>query len=366
MVRVPSRRARAAQWGLLFLVLVAAGLLARNAAANLAARHLGFSFAYLSAPANFDIPFHLLDWSTHDSYGRVLLVALANTLLVSALGIIAATLLGLLVGIMRLSVNWLVRLLATAFIEVVRNTPQLIQVVFWYVAVLQSLPGPRQSLVLPPGILLNVRGLYIPAITLSAAAPWLLALAAVLLAAGVVLVQRRGVRRWLWLPFGACVPAAFAIAHVDWPVAGGFNVRGGAVVPPELVALWLGLSIYSAAFIAEIVRGAIQAVPAGQIEAARALGLRPRRVLVSIVLPQAVRMMVPPLTSQYLNLVKSSSLGAAIGYPEIFQIFAGTVLNQSGREIETMTLVAAVFLTISLLIAAFMNWYNRRVSLVSR
>ena len=153
---------------------------------------------------------------------------------------------------------------------------------------------------------------------------------------------------------------------IDWPAVGGFNVRGGAVVPPELVALWLGLSIYSAAFIAEIVRGAIEAVPAGQTEAARALGLRPVRVLLSVVLPQAVRIMVPPLTSQYLNLVKSSSLGAAIAYPELFQIFGGTVLNQSGREIETMALIAAVFLSISLSVAAFMNWYNRRVAIVRR
>jgi general L-amino acid transport system permease protein len=162
------------------------------------------------------------------------------------------------------------------------------------------------------------------------------------------------------------LPISFAVARIDWPVVGGFNVRGGTVVPPELVALWLGLSIYSAGFIAEIVRSAIEAVPTGQVEAAQALGLRPHRILVSVILPQAIRMMVPPLTSQYLNLVKSSSLGAAIAYPEIFQIFAGTVLNQSGHEIETMSLVAAVFLTISLLISAFMNWYNRRMRLAGR
>ena len=366
MVRLPSRRARTAQWVFLAILLAAAWALAHNAAGNLAARHMRFSYEYLSEPAHFDIPFHLLDWSTSDSYGRVLLVALVNTLLVSALGIVTATLLGLVVGIMRLSMNWLLRMFATAFIELVRNTPQLIQVVFWYVAVLQSLPSPRQSIAIPPGFLLNVRGLYIPVPVLSAEAPWLMSISAVLLVAGIFMIVRFGARRWFWLPLCACISASFAVARVDWPAVGGFNIRGGAAVPPELVALWLGLSIYSAAFIAEIIRGAIEAVPAGQIEAAQALGLRPHRILVLVILPQAIRMMVPPLTSQYLNLVKSSSLGAAIAYPEIFQLFGGTVLNQSGHEIETMSLVAGVFLTINLLIAGFMNWYNGRMGLARR
>jgi general L-amino acid transport system permease protein len=366
MIRRPSRRARRAQWVLLAVVLAVFVLLVHNAAGNLAARHMRFSYDYLGAPANFDIPFHILDWATTDSYGRVLLVALANTLLVSALAIVTATLLGFLVGVMRLSVNWLLRIFATGFIELVRNTPQLIQVVFWYVAVLQALPSPRQSLNVLPGVLLNVRGLYIPHPVLSNAAPQLLAISALTFMAGIVAIRRYKARYWFWLPFCACVPISFAVARIDWPVVGGFNVRGGTVVPPELVALWLGLSIYSAGFIAEIVRSAIEAVPTGQVEAAQALGLRPHRILVSVILPQAIRMMVPPLTSQYLNLVKSSSLGAAIAYPEIFQIFAGTVLNQSGHEIETMSLVAAVFLTISLLISAFMNWYNRRMRLAGR
>jgi general L-amino acid transport system permease protein len=345
-------------------VLAALAFLIHTAASNLSARHMHLSFEYLSAPANFDIPFHILPWATSDSYGRVLLVGLANTLLVSAMGIAAATLLGLAVGVMRLSVNWLMRTLAAAFIELVRNTPQLVQIVFWYVAVLQVLPSPRQSLHVPPGILLNIRGLYIPYPLLSDDAAWFIGTAALLLAATWPAVRRT---RLGWtLPAMAFGLVAAMVRGVDWPVVGGFNVRGGAVAPPELVALWLGLSIYSAAFIAEIVRGAILAVPAGQTEAARALGLRPTRVLLSVVLPQAVRIMVPPLTSQYLNLIKSSSLGAAIAYPEIFQIFGGTVLNQSGREIETMGLIAAVFLTISLTVAGFMNWYNRRVAPSSR
>ena len=365
MIRRPTRRARRLQWLLLLGVAVLAGLVIHNAAGNLIARHLGFSYAYLGQPANFDIPFHVVPWATTDSFGRVLLVGLLNTLLVAVLGIVASTLLGLAVGIMRLSVNWLLRQLAGGFVELVRNTPQLIQVVFWYAAVLQALPGPRQSLVMPLGILLNVRGLYVPWPMLAAdAAPvlWLAAIVAVLGLLGAAL------RNWRWLgllPVAALV-AGLAVARMDWPVAGGFNVRGGAGLPPEFVALWLGLSIYSAAFIAEIVRGAIEAVPHGQVEAAQALGLRPRRVLASVILPQAVRSMLPPLTSQYLNLVKSSSLGAAIAYPELFQIFAGTAMNQSGREVETMSLVIAIFLGINLPIAWLMNTYNRRTRYAQR
>lgn len=328
---------------------------------------MSLSFDYLSLPANFDIPFHILSWATSDSYAWALLVALANTLLVSALGIVAATLIGLLVGVMRLSVNWLMRMLAAAFVELVRNTPQLVQIVFWYYVVLQVLPSPRESIVLPLGVLLNIRGLYLPSLHLGSASGTLLPTTAVLLLVVVALAGVRRMRRWAALPgLAACGLAVTAVQAIDWPVVGGFNVRGGAVVPPELVALWLGLSIYSAAFIAEIVRSAIQAVPNGQTEAARALGLRPSRVLVSVVLPQAVRMMVPPLTSQYLNIVKSSSLGAAIAYPELFQIFGGTVLNQSGREIETMAMLAAIFLSISLVVSALMNWYNRRIAPITR
>ncbi len=365
MLRRPSRRARRLQWVLLLaLVMFAAGAV-RDVSNNLAARHLGFSYDYLGAPANFDIPFHVLSWATSDSYGRVLLVGLVNTLLVSAAGVMAATLLGFMVGVMRLSVNWLLRQLGAAFVELVRNTPQLIQIVFWYGAVLQALPAPRQSLVVLPGVLLNVRGLYVPLPVMSPASGVLLGLSGALVLGAGLAVQRRG-WRWALLLLPAMGLLAASVQRVEWPVVGGFNVRGGAVLPPEFVALWLGLSIYSAAFIAEIVRGAVEAVPQGQVDAAQALGLRPWRVLVSVVLPQAVRTMIPPLTSQYLNLIKSSSLGAAIAYPEIFQIFAGTALNQSGREVETMSLVIAVFLAINLLIAGALNLYNSRISLVRR
>jgi general L-amino acid transport system permease protein len=294
-----------------------------------------------------------------------------NTLLVSAMSIVAATLLGLLVGIMRLSTNWLVRNLALAFIELVRNTPQLVQIIFWYVAVLQTLPGPRQSILLPGGALLNIRGVYLPSFSGNERADlsWILA---ALLVVATPLVWRL---RWRGLPLGmkslVLLPLAIAafvlgIGDVDNPVLRGFNIAGGVQVPPELVALWAGLSIYGAAFIAEIVRAAILSVHKGQREAALSLGLRPRQVLSKIILPQALRVMIPPTTSQYLNIIKSSSLGAAVAYPELYEIFAGTAMMQSNREIESILLLMGVFLSINLVVSAAMNWYNRRVILVGR
>lgn len=371
MVHRPSSRARAAQWVLLLAVAAALWLLWRNATANLAERHMGLGFGFLRDTANFDIPFHLIAWEDSNTYARALLVATLNTLLVSAMSIVAASLLGLLFGIMRLSANWLVRNIALVFIEVVRNTPQLVQIVFWYFTVLQSLPPPRQSFVLPGGILLNIRGFYLPSVEFGAHANILLP-AAIALAAATPFAWRGALRigplgwRALILPVLAALALWLSIDAIRTPVMKGFNIAGGTQIPPELVALWAGLSIYGSAFIAEIVRGAILSVHKGQREAALSLGLKPAQVLAKIVLPQALRVMVPPLTSQYLNLIKSSSLGAAVAYPELFQIFAGTVLNQSGRELETIVILMAIFLAINLVTSAFMNWYNRRVALVLR
>lgn len=371
MVRRPSPRARAAQWFVLLGVVAAAWYLGGNAADNLAARHMGSGFGFLGDTANFDIPFRLIRWDDSDTYARALLVCTLNTLLVSFLSIVAATVLGLLVGLMRLSANWLVRNIGLGFIELIRNTPILVQIVFWYIAVLQTLPPPRQSIALPGELLLNIRGLYLPNLDMRPDAG-ARALIGVLLLALVPLLWRISLRRrrigaWALL---ALLPATLAfasgIAHVETPAMRGFNIAGGVQVPPELVALWAGLSIYGAAFIAEIVRAAILSVPRGQREAALSLGLRPGQVMAKVVLPQAVRVMVPLLTSQYLNIIKSSSLGAAVAYPELFQIFAGTVMNQTGREIETIVILMAIFLSISLLTSAFMNWYNRRVALVER
>ncbi|MFI5012144.1 MAG: amino acid ABC transporter permease [Hyphomicrobiales bacterium] len=371
MVRRPSRRAYAAQWLVLLAVLAVASLIVADATDNLARRNMSFGFGFLADRSNFDIPFHLVSWIESDTYGRALLVSLLNTLLVSALGIAAATLLGFMVGIMRLSVNWLIRNIALAFIEFVRNTPQLVQIIFWYVAVLQTLPPPRRSILIPGGLLLNIRGLYVPDAVMGEGGELLFWLAGILLVATPFAWRLRlGAHRLgakaLLLPLAAVGLLATGVERIEFPTLTGFNITGGTQVPPELVALWAGLSIYSSAFIAEIVRSAIQAVPKGQHEAARSMGLRSAPVLLLIVVPQAVRIMVPQLTSQYLNLIKSSTLGAAVAYPEIFQIFAGTVMNQANKEVETIIIVMAVFLTISLLFSAFMNWYNQRVALVER
>jgi general L-amino acid transport system permease protein len=371
MVRRPSRRAYVGQWLLLAGVVVVGWLLATMVAENYARKNLHFGFGFLADQAHFDLPFHLISWSLFDTYARVLLVCLLNTLLVAVMSIVTASLLGLLVGVMRLSVNWLVRNIALAFIEFVRNTPQLVQIIFWYVGVLQTLPSPRNSIEIPGGVLLNIRGLYVPDAVMredGSLLSWL-ALTA-LVATPFVWRLRFGADRIgpraLFLPFLALVLFAAGIDHIEYPTLTGFNLTGGTQVPPELVALWAGLSIYATAFIAEIVRGSIEAVPKGQHEAASALGLGSIQRLFLITLPQALRIMVPQLTSQYLNITKSSTLGAAVGYSEIMQIFAGTVMQQAAKEVETMGIVMATFLIISLLTSAFMNWYNRRVALVER
>jgi general L-amino acid transport system permease protein len=371
VVRRPSPKAQAGQWLLLGGVVAVAWLLGSIAVGNSVRRHGALGFGYLADPTNFDIPFRLIPWAIGDTYARALLVCVLNTLLVSAMSIVAATLLGLMVGIMRLSANWLVRNIALGFIELVRNTPQLVQIIFWYVAVLQTLPGPRQSIPLPFGALLNIRGVYLPDIIANNSARTLWPLALILVVA-VPLVWRVPVRGFpigakslLLLPLSALLFVA-GIDRTELPALHGFNITGGVQVVPELVALWAGLSIYASAFIAEIVRAAIVSVHKGQREAALSLGLRPRQVLSKIILPQALRVMVPPTTSQYLNIIKSSSLGAAVAYPELYQIFAGTAMMQSNREIESIALLMGVFLSINLVVSAFMNWYNSRIVLVGR
>jgi len=377
MIHRPSRAAEIGQWVLLLAVLALGALLASMLADNLARRNLSFGFGFLGARAGFDIPFHLISWSPFDTYARALLVSLLNTMLVAAMSVVTATLLGVLVGIMRLSVNWLLRTIALVLVEFVRNTPQLVQIIFWYVAILQALPPPRQSIVLPGGILLNVRGLGLPDLVmrqggLFAGSGALAALFAAAVLLATPFVWRLRVRAWRIGPFALVLPAlaaallAAGVERIEYPTLTGFNVTGGTQIPPELVALWAGLTIYATAFIAEIVRGSIEAVPAGQHEAARALGLHPGQLLFLVVLPQAVRLMVPQLNSQYLNIIKSTTLGAAVAYPEIFQIFAGTVMNQSGKEVEIIIIVMAVFLAINLVFSGFMNWYNARVALVQK
>jgi general L-amino acid transport system permease protein len=314
------------------------------------------------------------------NYGVALVTGLLNTVKVSLLGCVLASLLGMVIGVARLSSNWLVAKLATAYIELIRNIPLLLQIFFWYFAVIRSLPSVRQSLVIQGVLVLNNRGVFLPEpLAQPAAGPFLLAVLAAVLAiyfwaryvAGVrertgrqLPVFYPGLGVLIVLP-GLAWLAAGRPFVLDFPVLQGFNYQGGLVLTPEYAAMLVALVMYTTAFIAEIVRSGIEAISKGQREAALAVGLRGSLVLRLVILPQALRVIIPPLTSQYLNLTKNSSLGVAIGYPEIVSV-GGTILNQSGQAIEVIGITMAVYLTFSLLISLFMNWYNERVKLIER
>lgn len=380
--RDPAARALFFQGLLLATVLGIIAFLVHNTMANLDARGIRTGFEFLDRRAGFSIAQTLIDYSSSAStYGRTFLVGLANTLLVSALGIVAATIIGFLVGLARLSPNWLLARLAGAYVEIFRNIPLLLQILFWYFAVLRALPSPRQSISLLDVFFLNVRGLIMPAPELQAgfmATPLALAAAVVCVIALVIIARRRQAAtgaQWPVLPLSLLLVIGLPLAvfwltgsPLEWsmPELSGFNFRGGMQVLPELVALWVALSIYTAAFIAEIVRSGIQSVPHGQTEAARSLSLPGGLTMRRIVIPQAMRVMVPQVTSQYLNLIKNSSLATAIGYPDLVAVFAGTTLNQTGQAIEVMTMTMLVYLSISLVVSALMNLYNARMSLRER
>jgi general L-amino acid transport system permease protein len=352
-----------------------------NVAENLRRQNIASGFDFLGRTSGFDVAQSLIEYSNLSTYGRAFWVGLLNTVLVAGLGIVAATLLGFVIGIARLSSNWLVARLATAYVEIVRNLPLLLQLFFWYFAVLKNLPAPRQSYALPGGAYLSVRGLYLPA---PVPEPGFgLVLGALTAGIVVALLLWRWARRrqaltgerfpLFWASLAAVVGlplAAFLAAGrpltFDYPELGGFNFRGGIAVLPELIALLLGLAIYTASFIAEIVRAGILGVPKGQTEAAQAVGLSRGQTLRLVVIPQAARIIIPPLTSQYLNLTKNSSLAVAIGYPDFVSVFAGTVLNQTNQAVEVVLMTMGVYLALSLLTSLFMNWFNRRVALVER
>jgi general L-amino acid transport system permease protein len=346
-------------------------------------RRLGIAsgFGFLSSPAGFDIIQTLIPYSAASSYGQVFWVALLNTLLVSALGIIFATLLGFIIGVARLSKNWLIAKLALIYIETFRNVPLLLQIFFWYFAVLRAAPAPRQSLNLGDAFFLNIRGLYLPAPQFQPGFGGVLAALGIAIVLVIVLTRwarRRQMATGQPFPVLSTTLAlliglpliTFWLAgsplHWEVPELRGFNFQGGLVIIPEMASLLLALSIYTAAFIAEIVRAGIQAVSHGQTEASFSLGINSSLTLRLIILPQALRVIIPPMTNQYLNLTKNSSLAAAIGYPDLVSSFAGTTLNQTGQAIECIAITMAVYLTISLLISFIMNWYNRRVALVER
>jgi general L-amino acid transport system permease protein len=357
----PRRLARGLLWqGLTVLALVAfLAWVAHNAAGALARRNMDLDWSFLLRPAGFDIPFRLTDWNTGDSYLAALGVAGLNTLLAAGLAIVGATLGGVVIALMRLGSNPLARAVARGYTELIRNTPQLLQIVFWYIVLLQALPPPRASMAPFPGVFLNVRGLLLPA----PVSPWFawvaLASLAIMVLPGFVLPVGR---RWMPRLAGLAVLAGgLATSAYSWPSLQGFNFTGGWRLPPELLALTMGIAIYTSAFLAENVRASIAAIPHGQTEAARSLGLSPSRTMRLVILPQALRTLLPPLTNHYVNIVKATTLGAAIAYPEILQIFARTVLNQSGRAVEVMTIVLGVYLVINLSVAAAMNGWDRRL-----
>ncbi|MFZ4408538.1 MAG: amino acid ABC transporter permease [Paracraurococcus sp.] len=350
-----------------------------NTVHNLEVRRIATGFGFLGREAGLPIAESLIEYSPTDTYLRALTVGLLNTLKVAVVGIVLATVLGTMVGIARLSKNWLLAKIAAVYVEVIRDLPLLLQLLFWY-AILQGLPGPRQALNPIEGVFLSNRGLKLPWIEWQDAHSF--ALIVFLLGAVFTWLYRRqalakrvldGQPRAVWpvavgtmlvLP-GVVWAGLGAPWTVDWPALRGFNFRGGLNMSPEYFALLLGLTLYTAGFIAEIVRAGILAVPGGQWEAAQALGLHNGQVLRQIVLPQALRVIVPPMTSQYLNITKNSSLAVAIGYQDIVSI-ANTTLNQTGQAIEGIAIIMLVYLTISLSISFFMNWYNARIALVER
>lgn len=377
----PAVRAWLFQIIAIVVVVVIAVYLIHNTITNLNNRGITSGFAFLDRSAGFGIVQHLIDYQEGDTYGRVFVVGLLNTLLVSALCIIFASVLGFFIGLARLSENWLLRKLSTIYIETFRNIPPLLQIFFWYFAVLRNLPGPRQAVDAFDLLFLSNRGLYIPSPLAGEGLYAFIAAIAIAIALSVGLFRynrkhqiKTGQLRKTW-PAAALLIVGLpllthwfvgAALHWDIPHLRGFNFQGGMVLIPELAALTLALSIYTSAFIAEIIRSGIQAVPYGQHEAARSLGLPNTVTLRQVIIPQALRVIIPPLTSQYLNIVKNSSLAAAIGYPDMVSLFAGTVLNQTGQAIETIAITMSVYLIISLVISLLMNLYNRRIALVER
>jgi general L-amino acid transport system permease protein len=350
-----------------------------NARANLANRVSGFDFLWNSA--GFGINQTLIPYDESDTYARVFLVGLLNTLLVAVLGIVFATVIGFLVGIGRLSSNWLVARIAGGYVELIRNVPLLFQILFWYLAVLSVLPLPRQGISIFGVMFLSIRGLDLPTLQPSEGMIYVAAAFVFGLVGTIVegvrlsrLRERTGRQVSLvWralalvigLPLVVFVAAGLPLT-LDVPRLQGFNFVGGARMKPEFLALLIALTTYTAAFIAEVVRGGILAVPRGQIEAAAALGLRQGQVLRFVTIPQALRIIVPPLTNQYLNLTKNTSLGVGIGYPDLFAVFAGTAANQTSQPIEIIGITMVVYLSLSLATSLLMNWYNARVRLTER
>ncbi len=355
--------------------------LTSNTMENLAVRGIATGFTFLGHRSNIELAFSLIEFSSDSSYLIAFYVGIINTLFVSAIAIVLATIIGFTTGVMRLSSNWMVARIAQVYLESVRNVPLLLQILFWYGGVLQTLPTIRNSLKPFENVHINNRGIFMPEpVFASEAALALYALIfAVVLAIVISIWARRRQERtgkqfhsfFFGLGLIVLLPlivflAAGSPVEFDVPKATRFGLTGGWTIIPEFLALLIALTLYHAAFIGEIVRAGIQAVSHGQTEAARSLGLKPSITLRLVIVPQAMRVIVPPLTSMFLNITKNSSLAAAVGYPELVAVWAGTVLNQTGQALECMAMTMGVYFVISLVISAFMNWYNKRMMLVER
>ncbi len=353
----------------------------RNAALNLEAIGKGFSFGFLVQPSSYDINQHLIEYNSRSSHFRAMQVGILNTLLVAVAGIILATVLGFVLGVLRLSKNWLTNKLAYFYIEYVRNVPVLLHILLVHGIIVHTLPIPKNAMTVGDGAFLTNRGFFLPK-PLYEPLFWIvfgLFIAGLIFAylfkkhASTVQDQTGKIYPVFWISLGAIIGVPLITyfllgSPITWqiPELKGFNYKGGMVIRPEFIALWLALSLYTAAFIGEIVRAGITAVSYGQTEASSALGINRSRTLSLVVIPQALRIIIPPLTSQYLNLAKNSSLAVAIGYMDIMATIGGISLNQTGREMECMSIVLLLYLTMSLLISSGMNWYNNRMKLVER
>ncbi|PLY08869.1 MAG: amino acid ABC transporter permease [Arcobacter sp.] len=377
----PDNRAIIYQVLALALIFITVYFVINNMFINIEKRGINTGFDFLGSEAGFGILQSLIAYDESDSHGKVFIVGLLNTILVSGIGIFFATIIGLLVGIGRLSKNFMIAKLSMIYVETFRNIPILLQILFWYNVVLASLPSPKQSISFFDSIFFNNRGLYIPKPILESGFTAVI-IAFILAIAAVIYLSKWANKRHdetgeefptIWVSVGILIGAPVIVyflsgtpATLEYAVFKGFNFKGGWTLIPELLALAFALSIYTATYIAEAVRAGIEAVPIGQKEAAHALGLKDYIILKKVVLPQALRVIIPPVINQYLNLVKNSSLATAIGYPELVTIFSGTSLNQVGQAVEIILMTMAVYLTLSILISILMNYINSRMQIKER
>jgi len=378
----PENRAVIYQVVTLALVIFAAMYLVGNLFDNVEKRGITTGFAFLNEAAGFGVSQSLIEYNdVTSSYGRVFIVGVLNTLLVSAIALVATTIIGLLIGIGRLSSNWLISKLCMIYVEIFRNIPILLQILFWYNVVLAALPSPRKSMVFFDTLFLNNRGFILPKPILESNAIFI-GIAFLIACASVFYLVRWSRKRHdetgeefpiFKVSMAILVLSPILVYFVsgqpisaDYPALKGFNFKGGFTIIPELLALAFALSIYTATYIAEAVRAGIESVPTGQKEAAKSLGLKDHIILQKVVLPQALRVIIPPVINQYLNLVKNSSLATAIGYPEIVTLFSGTALNQVGQAIEIILMTMAVYLTFSIVISITLNWVNAKIQIKGR